>query len=270
MMKDGIIIKFNHKKEQIMDGWMDRFFYLFSLPDNLISGVGGEPDPRADLLNTLGEDLLGIISGDGGDDNTLVSLVPVNGGGNLVVDGHLERVENTVDLVEVAAGGGGVGDNGLNFLVGADEEDRADGQRKTGLLEVGLVQHSPSSGDLAVGVRDDGVVEVGLGHVVDILDPRLVVANRVDRETGNNAVSSGELGLHLGETAELGGTDGGEVLGVRAEESPLALNVLVPLEGTQLGLALEVRDLVTDAESSLFGHDEVSGFSCLKKIKKEK
>ena len=172
-----------------------------------------------------------------------------------MVHGHLKRVKNTVNLIKVASSGSRVGDDGLDGLVRTDEKHRADGQRKSRLFEVGLVQHSPSLGDGAVGVRDDGVVEGGGGHVVDILDPLLVVVHRVHGETSNNTVGLSELLLHLSETAKLGGTDRGEVLGVRAEESPLSFDEFVPLEGAQLSLALEVGDFVTNTKARLISHD---------------
>lgn len=50
----------------------------------------------------------------------------------------------------------------------------------------------------------------------------------------------GELGLEAGHLAQLGGADGGEVLGVREEDHPVIADVLVKVDGALGGLGLEV------------------------------
>jgi len=74
-------------------------------------------------------------------------------------------------------------------------------------------------GDLAVGVGDDGEGEVGGGDVVDVFCPGFVGGEVVGGEADELDVAGGELRLQLGEGAEFGGADGGEVgwVGLRGE-----------------------------------------------------
>lgn len=60
-------------------------------------------------------------------------------------------------------------------------------------------------------------------------------------ETNELDAALGELGLELGESAQLGGADGGVVLGVGEEDNPVVANELVEVDGTSGGLGLEVR-----------------------------
>jgi hypothetical protein len=58
---------------------------------------------------------------------TVVALLPVGGGGDLVFGGELHGVEDAEDLVEVAAGGHRITELQLYLLVRADDKDGADG-----------------------------------------------------------------------------------------------------------------------------------------------
>lgn len=58
----------------------------------------------------------------------------------------------------------------------------------------------------------------------------------------------GELGLELGEGAELGGADGSVVLGVGEEDDPAITNELVEVNGTTGGLSLEVGGNAAETE----------------------
>lgn len=101
------------------------------------------------------------------------------------------------------------------------------------LVDVGgviVVNHVVEVGDLALGVGDDGELEVGAGNLVNVLDPLLVGVDVVGtlgdnqscplrvpihdltHQTDELDTTSSELRLELGEGTELGGTDGGEVI----------------------------------------------------------
>ena len=94
----------------------------------------------------LGEELLRIVLRDSGVNDDVLSRLPVDGRGDLVLVGQLEScidistvmigkrsklrtVNGTKDLVEVAAGRRRVGDQKTNGLLGVDDEHRADGER---------------------------------------------------------------------------------------------------------------------------------------------
>jgi len=71
----------------------------------------------------------------------------------------------------------------------------------------------------------------------------------VGRETDELDAALGELGLELGEGAELGGTDGGVVLGVGEEDDPVVTDELVEVDRTGGGFGLEVGGDAAQAET---------------------
>ena len=62
----------------------------------------------------------------------------------------------------------------------------------------------------------------------------------VGTQTDQLDTAGSELGLQLGEGTELGGADGGEVIGVGEENGPLVSNEVVEVDGTVRGLGIEV------------------------------
>lgn len=59
-----------------------------------------------------------------------------------------------------------------------------------------------------------------------------------------------EVGLEAGKLSQLGGTDGGEVLGVGEQDDPVVTNVLVQVDGTLGGVGLEVGGDGAQAEAA--------------------
>lgn len=64
---------------------------------------------------------------------------PVDRGCDLVLVAGLERVDNAEHLGTVAAGRGRVGQDGPDRLLGVDDEDRADSEGNSLLVDVGGV-----------------------------------------------------------------------------------------------------------------------------------
>lgn len=87
------------------------------------------------------------------------------------------------------------------------------------------------------------------GHLVDVLDPALVAAQRVGREAQKLDATLGELGLQPGELAELGGADRGVVLRVREEYKPLVADELMEINRTLGRISLKVRGDGAQAEA---------------------
>ena len=87
----------------------------------------------------VGEQFLGLGFLDRVGDNDVLAGDPVDGGGNLVLVAGLQRVDDAQDLGGVAAGAGGVREDGADLLLGVDEEDRPDGERESVVVNVGRV-----------------------------------------------------------------------------------------------------------------------------------
>lgn len=176
-------------------------------------------------------------------DDNIITGDPVDGGGDLVLVASLEGVDDAENLGGVAARGGGVGEDQTNRLLGVDDEYRADGEGDALGVDVGgvlVVNHVVGEGDLAFLVADDGEGDFGTGDFVNVLDPAVVGVDCVRGEADELDAALCELGLELGESAELGGADGRVVFWVGEEDYPLVADELVEVDGTLCGFGFEV------------------------------
>ena len=212
-------------------------------------------------------------------DDDIVAGHPVDGGGDLVLVAELEGVDDAQDLGTVAAGRGGVREDGADDLLGVDDVDGADREGDALGVDVGGVLvvdpdrqemlgvgvffeedvigssndlHVIKVGDLALLVANDGEVDVRAGDVLDVLDPALVAADGVGREADELDAALLELGLEASHLTELGGAHGCVVLGVGEEDGPVVADELVEVNGALGGLGLEVGG--NGAETEAVGH----------------
>lgn len=209
---------------------------------------------RLDNANVT-EPLLGVLGGNRRRDNDVITREPVDGGSDGVLVGGLEGVDDTEDLSSVTAGGGGVGQDGTDLLVGVDDENGADGESDALGVDVGgilVVNHVVQVGDLALRVGDDGESELGSGYLVDVLDPSVVGFDIVGAQANELDAASSELRLELSESTELGGANGGEVIRVREQDGPAVANEFVESNRTVGGLSSEVGGSRAKAKRSTF------------------
>jgi hypothetical protein len=69
-------------------------------------------------------------------------------------------------------------------------------------------------------------------------------------QTNELDTTSSELGLELGESTELSGTDGSEVIGVGEEDGPLVTDELVEVDRAVGGVGIEVRGSRAQTEAN--------------------
>ena len=196
--------------------------------------------------------LLGILSRNRRRNNNIVTREPVNRASNAVLVGSLEGINDTENLSSVTTSRSGVGHDQTDLLAGVDDEDGADGQSQSLGVHVGgvlVVNHVVGVGNLALRVGNDGELELGASNLVDVLDPGVVRVDTVGTETNHLDTTGRELGLELGESTELGGTDGSEVIRVGEEDSPVVANVVVEGDLTVGGLGLEVGGSRAETEA---------------------
>lgn len=158
-----------------------------------------------------------------------------------MLDGELERVDDAENLIEVTAGRCRVGDDSLHTLVGTNEVDGTDGEGHASSRDVGLVNHAILEGNCVVLISNDGVPNLGLIDLFDVLDPSTVALRRVNREGCDDDATALPLALETSNNTKLGGANRGEVTRVGEEDCPLALNILVPLDFALGRVCLKVR-----------------------------
>jgi len=170
-----------------------------------------------------------------------------------VLGGELERVEHADDFVEVAAGGHGVSDLELDALVGADDEDGANGSVVGGGAAFGCLagvawEHVVELGDGEGGVADEGVVDLEATDVLDVLGPLAVAVDGVDGEADDLCAALRELAFEASHGAEFGGADRGEVLGMGEENGPAVSDPFMEVDGALGGVGGEIGSNIIDAE----------------------
>ena len=104
-------------------------------------------------------------------------------------------------------------------------------------------------GHLAVGVGQDGEVDLGVLGLVDVLDPLGVGLDRIDADGDGLDAPLGEFGLERSSTAQFGGADGGEIRRMGKQHDPA-----VASPGMELNVALtrslfEIGSLVAQTKS---------------------
>src|SRR5215468_7985270 len=190
-----------------------------------------------------------VVGNRGGDDDVLARL-PVHGRRYRVLRVQLQRVEQAQYLVEVAARAHRVDEDRLDLLVGADEEHvahrRVVHRRAFAAARVGM-DHVVGLRDMKVRVADHRIVDRGPLRFLNILHPRLVVADWVDADADDLGVALVELGFELGHVTQLGRAYGREILRVREQDRPLVPDKLVEPDRTFGGFRREVRCFVTNA-----------------------
>lgn len=85
-------------------------------------------------LSVIGEQRLGLLVRDGRVNDNIVTLIPVDRGGDLVLVTKLERIDHSDDLVKRTAGLGRVGDGEADDFLGVDYED---GSKRSSKIQVG-------------------------------------------------------------------------------------------------------------------------------------
>src|SRR5690606_374377 len=83
----------------------------------------------------------------------------------------------------------------------------------------------------------------------DIGRPLAVVLDRIDRQADDLDAALVEFALQLGDRAELGRADRGEILGVREQDDPIAACPVMKADFALGGVLLEIRGDVTDTDA---------------------
>jgi len=112
-----------------------------------------------------------------------------------------------------------------------------------------VVQHVVLECYLSLLVSNDGEPQITAADLIDVFDPAAMALNGVGRQADQLDAASGEFGLEFGERAQLGGADGGVVLGVREENDPLVADEVVEVDGTLCSIGVKVGSNGTEAET---------------------
>lgn len=112
-----------------------------------------------------------------------------------------------------------------------------------------MIQHIVLVCNLSALVANDWEAQLGARDLIDILDPLIVLVNRVCGEADQLDIALLELWLKLGEGAELRGADWSEVVWVGEEDDPGVADELVEVDWATVGLGLEVWGDGAEAEA---------------------
>src|SRR4029079_3519642 len=85
-------------------------------------------------------------------------------------------------------------------------------------------------------------------RLLDVLGPLVVIADGIHAQSDDLGVALVELGLQSGHVAELGRTDWGEILRMRAQDGPAVADPFVQADGALGGLRGEIRCVASDSQ----------------------
>jgi len=207
-----------------------------------LAGIGGRPEIRKDSRVTR-EELRGFVVGHRVVDDDVLPLLPVDGCCDLVLVAELESINGTDYFVKVSSHSSRIRESQANDLLGVDNEDSSDSERQSFLVNVGgilLVKHVVQRGHLAIGIGNNREGQVSTSDIVDILNPLLVAAKIVCRETDDFDVALLEVFRPAGYFAQLCGAHRSEIGGMREEDGPAVANPVVELDRPLSRLSGEV------------------------------
>lgn len=236
-----------------------RFLFLHALFGDLDLSVSQIGLDLADLAKLL----LRVRGSDRWWNDHIIADLPVDRSSDALLVAGLQGVNDAQYLSGVATGRGGVHHGQTDLLARVDDENGADGEGNTllvNVVQVLLVDHVIQESDLAVSISDDGELQVGRGHFVDVLDPFAVGADIIGAlvEIAGlvGALQYGEastnqanhlntallkLAFHLRKSTKLCSAYRSEIRGVRKEDSPAIADELVEVDLALGGQSLEVR-----------------------------
>jgi len=212
----------------------------------------------------VGEQRLCLFRVDAGVDDDVLALLPVDRRRDAVLVAKLDRVDRAQDLVKVTPSNGGVRERETDDLLRVDDEDGPDRKREALQIlvrRVLVVEHIVDVRHLAVGVGDNGELDVGGGDfaavLVDVLDPFRVVVEVVGGDADDLDVALCKVGCATCDFAELGRADGCKVSRVREEDTPRVTEPFVEVDRADGGLCVKVGGNAAETESIfVLGLDE--------------
>ena len=150
------------------------------------------------------------------------------------------------DFLEIAARRHRIDHHQLDLLVRADDEDVADGlvigrRAGEGIAGGRGRQHVVEFRDVEIGVADHRIVRRRTLRLLDVLRPFGVPVDGIDAKPHQLDAALVEFRLQLGQRAELGGADRGEILRVREQQRPAVADPVVEFDFAFGGLGFEVR-----------------------------
>lgn len=182
-----------------------------------------EPVQAILILALVVHPLLGYAAAAGGGYDDIIAGPPVGRGGAGVGVRFLERQDDTLDLVKVAARGQRIVQDGSHHAVGIDDKHRPY------RLGVGLsrLDHAVLVGHLHADILDEGEghIDVFLTVPLQLLDlpqPGNVGIDGVHRKAHQLSIESLELVDHGAEGHKLRGADRGEIRRMGEEDHPFA------------------------------------------------
>lgn len=161
-----------------------RSFYALSYAlhnTNLVDLTICKPQIRPNLSNTL-ELFLRILGAHARRHDNVFPNLPINRRGDALPITSLQTIDHAEDLARVPPRRRRIHHRQADLLGRIDHEDATDRECDALLvdvLQVLLVHHVVQPGDLAVRVRDDGELQLGVADVVDVLDPAVVAGEVV-------------------------------------------------------------------------------------------
>jgi len=196
--------------------------------------------------------LFGLLVGNGGWDDHVISRLPIYGRGYAVLGVELDGIEDAEDFVKIASAAHGVDQHEFDFFVGTDHKYGANRRVVGGRAAFAAVarfggQHVVEFRNFEFRIADHGIVHLMTLRLLNVAGPLAVAGDGIDAESDDFRVALGELRLQAGHIAQFGGAYRGEILWVRKEDGPSVADPFVKVDRTLRGFGGKVRCFRVDA-----------------------
>jgi len=203
------------------------YYFRIDCPTESLVDLEGSR-PQVGLVDSVfWEKCLRLIVADRRMDNHVFTLLPVDGRGHTVLVTNLERVNDTNNFVKVATGRCWISNQETDGLLGINNENCSDGERKTLGVTIGsvlLVKHVVQSRNFTILVRNDGEINRCRSELrtplLDILRPFGMVLEAVRRNTDDLDVSGSKVGSSPGDLRKFRGAHGREITWMGEQNGP--------------------------------------------------
>jgi len=164
-----------------------------------------------------GEKLSGLRGRNVRQNHASVTGLPIHRSRHPFSGGKLKRVNDTNDFVEVSSGRRRIKNGKFQFLIGADDENRASGKRNALGVDFVGVQHAKLDGEFPFWVGDNGIRQRHLLSALSLVEsfhvfaPTKMILDAVARQSDHFHVPGLELVLVTDDPGQFGGADWGVV-----------------------------------------------------------
>ena len=164
---------------------------------------------------------------------------------------QLYGIQHAQHFIEIPAGAHRIGDDQLDQLIRTDDKHGTDcGIVRRGPLFRGAagvrVDHVVELGHLQVAVAYQRIVDCMALGFLDVVQPGVMVIDRIDAQADNLGVAFVKLRLEPGHVSQFRRADRGKILGMGKQDGIAVANPVMEIDRSFCGVNSEIRRFIAN------------------------